>query len=339
MNTTGTTPRDAVPAKALTGTLSRRLVRGLPWLVLRQQRLTIVLTLLLAAGLTWYAVHTTDAAVTFLARHDIASCPPGEGCRLPTEFTLRFQIPLRNLTFGLSILPVLAGVFLGAPLFATELESGTHRLVLAQSTTRTRWFLAKAIPPVLLALVATMPVAWSAGRWRELVLDHAGTYATWYDWGSFNATGPVPIARTLLLVSAGIALGLLLRRTITAMGASLLVGGAVFAAWEKARPYLRQVVTVQGTPDHIGVPDGAWVRDSSFLTTSGTRVQVPDSCMLRDQAAYEACLRNHDITRYWAEYHPQSHFAALQQVESATCLALAAVAFGFSWWWTRSRLH
>ncbi|MFI5987255.1 hypothetical protein ACIBEA_41100 [Streptomyces sp. NPDC051555] len=335
MNTSAT-PR---PVGAHPGTPPRRLVRGLPWLVLRQQRLAIALTLLLAAGSTWYAVHTTDVALAFLARHDIAPCPPGEGCRLPTEFAERFQVPLRGMTFGLSVLPVMAGIFLGAPLFATELESGTHRLVLAQSTTRTRWFLAKAIPPVLLALVTTVPVASAAGRWRGVVLDHAGTNATWYDWGSFNATGPVPIARTLLLVAVGIALGLLLRRTITAMGASLLVGGAVFAAWEKARPYLGQAITVRGTPARIGVPDGAWVRDSSFMTTGGARVQVPDACFLRDQAEYEACLRDHDITRYWAEYHPPGHFPALQRVESVTCLALAALTFAFSWWWTRNRLH
>ncbi|WP_424217125.1 hypothetical protein ACN20G_34105 (plasmid) [Streptomyces sp. BI20] len=339
MNTTHAAPSRPSHTTRTTGRATpRRLVRGLPWLVLRQQRLAIAVTLLLAAGLTWYAVHTADAALDWLHRREIGTCPPGEGCRLPTEFSLAYQVPLRNLTFGLSILPVLAGVFLGAPLFATEVEAGTHRLILAQSTTRTRWFLAKVLPPVLLALLASVPVTWAAGRWRRLLLDHAGTYATWYDWGSFNATGPTPVARTLLLVSVGIALGLLLRRTITAMGASLLVGGGVFAAWEWARPYLRPAITARGAATENIIPDGVWVRDYSLLTSNGARAQVPDACMVGKQSVYEACLRDHDITRSWVEYHPQSHFAPLQHIETATCLALTVAALLFALYWTRTRL-
>ena len=48
---------------------------------------------------------------------------------------------------ALFALPVVVGVFWGAPLVARELEAGTHRLVWNQSITRTRW-LAVTLPPV-----------------------------------------------------------------------------------------------------------------------------------------------------------------------------------------------
>src|SRR5947208_2362563 len=39
------------------------------------------------------------------------------------------------------LVPGLIGIFLGAPLVARELETGTHRLAWAQSISRTRWLL------------------------------------------------------------------------------------------------------------------------------------------------------------------------------------------------------
>lgn len=40
-------------------------------------------------------------------------------------------------------LPAAVGVFWGAPLVARELEAGTHRLVWAQSVSRSRWLASK----------------------------------------------------------------------------------------------------------------------------------------------------------------------------------------------------
>ena len=41
------------------------------------------------------------------------------------------------------ILPVLVGLFWGAPLVAREVEHGTHRLVWTQGVSRRRWALVK----------------------------------------------------------------------------------------------------------------------------------------------------------------------------------------------------
>ena len=46
-------------------------------------------------------------------------------------------------TWTLYALPVVVGVFWGAPMVARELEAGTSRLVWAQSVTRTRWLATK----------------------------------------------------------------------------------------------------------------------------------------------------------------------------------------------------
>jgi ABC-type transport system involved in multi-copper enzyme maturation permease subunit len=54
-------------------------------------------------------------------------------------------------------LPALIGVFIGAPLFARELEQGTHVLAFTQSVSRTRWMFSKlvvALVPALIVLIA-----------------------------------------------------------------------------------------------------------------------------------------------------------------------------------------
>src|SRR5687767_15095209 len=45
----------------------------------------------------------------------------------------------------LLVLPVLVGIFWGAPLVARELETGTYQLVWNQSVTRTRWLATKLL--------------------------------------------------------------------------------------------------------------------------------------------------------------------------------------------------
>ncbi len=60
---------------------------------------------------------------------------------------------LRNLLGPLLLaIPVITGIFWGAPLLARELENGTYRLAWTQSVTRARWLATKI---VLIALAVT----------------------------------------------------------------------------------------------------------------------------------------------------------------------------------------
>lgn len=70
------------------------------------------------------------------------------------------------VVWALYVLPALAGMDLGAPLVAAELERGTNRLAWTQGASRTRWLVARgglalaaAIVPVVavVAVVAVMP--------------------------------------------------------------------------------------------------------------------------------------------------------------------------------------
>src|SRR5262249_56197970 len=58
----------------------------------------------------------------------------------------------QDMTAILQVIPVLVGVFVGAPLLARELETGTFRFAWTQGCGRLRWAVAKL---VLLAIAVT----------------------------------------------------------------------------------------------------------------------------------------------------------------------------------------
>src|SRR5258707_9739376 len=57
--------------------------------------------------------------------------------------------------FVLQAVPVLIGAFLGAPVLARELETGTFRYAWTQSFGRWRWTLARLVPLAILLIAAS----------------------------------------------------------------------------------------------------------------------------------------------------------------------------------------
>src|SRR5262249_52324849 len=127
------------------------------------------------------------------------------------------------------VIPLLLGVFLGAPLIAREVEQGTHRLAWTQSVTRDRWALSKiglvfGFALVVIALFAWMVTVWS-GPLVAVSDDRFG-------FGTFDLRGIVPVAYGVFALALGTAAGALIRRTLPAMAATLGAFVAVRVAME-----------------------------------------------------------------------------------------------------------
>ena len=63
------------------------------------------------------------------------------------------------MTRYLTVIPALAGLFLGAPLLAREFEYGTFRLAWTQSLSRRRWVLSRTVLLALATIAAAALVA------------------------------------------------------------------------------------------------------------------------------------------------------------------------------------
>jgi hypothetical protein len=272
---------------------------------------------------------------------------------------------------GLLLLtPAVIGIFWGAPLIAREVESGTFRLAWNQSVTRTRW-LAVKLAAVGLASVAaagllSLMLTWWAGpidRAAVLANGHNSFACGRFNPAIFDTRGIVPIGYAAFAFALGVAVGLLIRRTLPAMAVTLAVFAAVqivMPVW--IRPHLItpvrtsvavsaaavQTIRITGAggpllvtaaaPDIPDIP-GAWITSSQVVNAAGGTPlgPAPAAC---GQPGFQAC--SNAIAqlhlRQVVTYQPASHYWPLQWYETAIFAALALLLAGFCVWLVRRRL-
>ena len=117
------------------------------------------------------------------------------------------------------IVPVLIGMFWGAPLIARELETGTFRLAWTQSVSRMRWLLVKlglvGLASAAAAGLLSLMVTWWYSPIDKVNQNRFGTAA-------FGLHGFVPAGYALFAFALGATTGLLFRRTLPAMAVTLV---------------------------------------------------------------------------------------------------------------------
>ncbi|WAL96356.1 hypothetical protein [Streptomyces sp. Je 1-369] len=298
--------------------------------VLRQHRtalwvlfgLFVLGTAALAAARLWVG-HAADVftATDCVIRKTTPDC--GGSVRGYLDAELQFG---RNLDYaGMAMLglPCLIGAFVAGPIVARDLESGTYKWAWTQSVTPARWLAARLA--VVAALVVSGVVlftavqrwAWSTGPELEYVR------ALWYERAMYGSLGTVGIGYALLGLAVGALTGLLVRRVLPAMAAATAVTLGVVVLLPLARPHLWATETTTWARTYSGAttPDFGFLLEHGMLTADGKR--LPESlCWGPDP---EACLTEHQVTGWYSDFHPSSHFWPLQLVETGILLVLAAV--------------
>lgn len=330
MNATATSPtrsRPRVPA-----------ARGLAWVTWRQHRFALAGVLVVLGGLGLFLLFNGLAIHHAYTSLGLGNCGTlgGPGCRSQlTAFQQDYQGWADHLPQLLMFLPGLIGVFVGAPLVARELESGTFRFAWTQGRSRVQWIITKL---VLLALVLT-----------ALALAFSALFTWWYGpfdaiasrmspSGAYETSGLVFAARTLFGFTLGALLGLLIRRTVPAMAATAAAWAAV--VWPTLiylRPLIRQPITTPGAPakgpasGSGGVPINAdvvsnWIQNAaghhfSFDQLFGQAI-AGNGGAIPSPERFSAWLTQHHYSQ-WASYRPNDWFWHFQTVEAAGYAILA----------------
>src|SRR5271165_2872723 len=172
--------------------------------------------------------------------------------------------------FILQAVPALIGAFVGAPVLAREMETGTIRCAWTQGFGRWRWTLAKL---VLLA----MAVAAAAGLFTLLMSWYYQPYFAAGNQtpqtpllpGLFGLRGVAFAAWTLAAFAIGALAGVLIRRVVPAIAATLAAyAGLAFATGLFLRQhYLTPLLTSNSNP-----PGSAWIISQQWQTTGGQPV-------------------------------------------------------------------
>ncbi|MEU9186543.1 ABC transporter permease subunit [Streptomyces sp. NPDC048484] len=312
---------------------------GMTWLVWRQHRAGFWTILAATALCVAWIVYQRGQLVDFLDGYGY----PGKSL---DEAGGKFQ-PYNNafsfVSIGLQAIPTLLGVFLGAPLIAGDLENGTAKLVAAQSMSRTRWLATKLALAGLVAVVSTVVLSAVFGWWWHPVKSES-MIMDWTSGAAFNTTGPVPVALTLLSVFGGVAIGVVLRRTLTAMAVTFGFTVVLQLVWGYFLLSLGNAVTVttnKGVADENGfpsLPHAAYEIDQSYVTGSGDLVGWGICSGSTTDAARQVCLDKADVVGWSLEYLPMSQMNAMQWFGASILFALTAGVVAFLFVWGRKRL-
>ncbi|MFD5142215.1 ABC transporter permease [Streptomyces sp. NPDC058401] len=223
----------------------------------------------------------------------------------------------------LLFLPLLVGAFVAGPMVARELESGTWRLALTQSTTAKAWLGSKVL---LAAAVSVLGSVALIGVYRLGWVTVSGTWQLhWADRGPYEATGPVLLGYCVLGVALGALIGQLVRRTLAAMAVTGFLTGLVLLVLGALRwlflPVVTRTAPYPGNPGPL-LPGSALMMDTGYLNSAGERLSENACFNPRDPAA--DCPADLNITARYLDFHPASHSWPTQLIETSILLALAA---------------
>ncbi|MGY0062635.1 translation initiation factor IF-2 [Streptomyces sp. LZ34] len=343
---------------------------GTAWLVLRQYRLVLATGLVLLVAAAAYILWWRADMAGYLEDHPLTACDPAQACDVadpaqhgPLPFLRRYGTALEDTAGVLIAVPALVGVFLGAPLAARDLETGTYKLLWTQSVSRSRWLAVKfglvaAVTAVGTGVLSALFAWWWSPALPELA--KARTYGlaenyVWYGAVPFHATGLVFVALALLALTVGVTAGLLLRRTLPAMAGTLALVAAGQWGLGQLLPRLARLMPLRtGTArvadpaspaaDPIRVkapaPGDAWIVRDGFLTDSGNKLSDQEWGRVLDQCPVDRegpCVVRHGVVGRFTEYHPSGQFWPLQWIEAGICLAAAAALAAFCLWRVRRR--
>ncbi|MEU9899557.1 ABC transporter [Streptomyces phaeochromogenes] len=336
MTSTGSTggPAPAESAHPRAGRGRGLRLSGMNWLVWRQHRAAYWTLLATAAVTVTLMLYGRQQMVTYLEGYGWPDLKSGW-----EEKFNRTPLSMAGQLIGYA--PILIGVFVGAPLLAGDLEGGTAKLVNAQSTSRVRWLATKLGVTALVVAVSTAAASavftwwWSPVKSSQYALD-------WSDGNAFDSSGPVPVALALFTVVGGIAIGMLLRRTLLSIVVTFGFAVVVQMVWSHFRMSLGNVITVT-TSNGVGgdnfpkLPDGAYAVDQSYLTASGDLIGY-GSCNEPTDKAANACLEKAQVVGWNVEYIPISQMSSMQWLGASILLALTAGIAAFVILWGRKRL-
>jgi hypothetical protein len=340
------------PARPGPGTGLRPLPwRRMAWVTWRQHRIALAgVAVLLGAPalylwLTGLQVHRDWTAA-------VACHPASSGaCGALAGYFIHDWHPAQILTIVLQAAPALIGAFVGAPVLAREMETGTFRYAWTQGFGRWRWTLAKLVP---LAVVVTA----AAGAFSVLL--------SWYyqpflsgnpgfggdpvplDAAVFDLRGVAFAAWTLAAFAIGALAGMLIRRVVPAIAATLAVYAGLAVA---AGVYLREHYMTPLLVKNADAPGSAWVL-SQWWTKGGKPVSQDALSQVLQQGAPQLAggkggipqddptvnqyLAQHGYT-LWTSYQPGSRFWPFQWIEGGWLLALSVLLIAATVWLVRRR--
>ena len=317
--------------------------RRMAWVTWRQHRAA------LGGAAVFLGAFAVYLWLTGLQMHhaEAAYCHPAGSLGCAINFTGRYGETAILVSIALQAVPALIGAFIGAPVLARELETGAFRFAWTQGIGRLRWTVGKLVPLAVAVTAAagafTVLFAWYNQPWV------AAGYVIPFSARVFGLLGVAFAAWTLAAFAIGALAGMLIRRVVPAIAATLAAyAGLAFATglWLREH-YITPLVT-----HSTNLPGSAWI--ISHWYTKGGRL-VSQSAISQELRGYHHApatqvgpntsetvldpvpyLTQHGYTN-WTSYQPVSRFWPFQWIEGGWLLALSVLLVATTVWLVRRR--
>ncbi|HEY6792505.1 MAG TPA: hypothetical protein VI365_34860, partial [Trebonia sp.] len=315
----------------------------LAWLTWRQHRTAIIAGLVLAAVVTASILYVTERIATINTECGNAACPADAASAAPLWGAFGLVRMSAYLALAVMFVPLLAGVFLGAPLLAREHEQRTLLLAWSQDIRPQRWLWTKLA--ILGAVTAAASAVVSAAADH---LAHVESIATGLDLFfvvAFLVTGMLPLAQGVAWLAVGVALGAAYRRTLPAIFTALVGYIAAFLLVQRVYPTLMTPLTAlvpiggnegssPSAANILVIQNGsATIYDASGHLVSPATVQSlcpsGDGKFLSGQ-----CLAQHHFMNL-VSYQPGSRIPDFHLILIGGYLGLGVIAVAVVWWLVR----
>jgi hypothetical protein len=325
-------------------------LRGLLWLTWRQHRWSLLGTLILAAVLVGWMTYLSVELTDLWHQCHETFCPENspQGERLAGSSTL-------ILTFGalsrlVQYMPLLIGVFVGAPVLSREHEQRTLLLAWSQDLSPTRWLWTKLVLLGLFVAAVTAAVAVVSDHLQHVVANVS--FVTLFDYIPFLNTGMLPVAISICWFTIGVALGAAIKRTLPAVFGVIagFIGLTYLVQW--CYPTLMKPLSA---PLPLGGPIGGLLHDNALVVKGGmidyggdgpsgafdasgrqlTGVELQRLCPPdNDGAKLLACEFNNHLQQH-LQYQPGSRLPDFHLIVATGYLGLTALALAAAWWIVR----
>jgi hypothetical protein len=197
---------------------------------------------------------------------------PSVGCDLKSSAWYEAQNGVAGLSVGLLIfLSFAAGLFLGVPVVARELERGTARLAWSLAPSRMRWFLARLLPLLVLLAIVTFVAGIATDRYvastsREADLSNSFT--------AFGFRGLLIASRAVFVFAVGVAVGAVVARALPGIILAAVIATIGLAGGERVHQMIlaSEAVAIPMDPNNNNPRQSDLYIDQKFVLPDGTLV-------------------------------------------------------------------
>jgi ABC-type transport system involved in multi-copper enzyme maturation permease subunit len=273
------------------------------------------------------------------------------------------QILFHLVPLTVVLIPLILGVFWGAPLLSKEYTEGTNILAWTQSVSRRKWLTIKLLW-VLFATVILVGAFAALDTWWSKT-PNTINMSRFNSGLMFDSQGIVPAALGLFAVSYGIMFGAWFRKIMIAVGLTLgvFIAVAIIIVPNFVRSHYMSPISVTapmgpGTLE-TKIPNDAWATSRNIVDKNGQSfnsfnlANMPQQCQQIIQQSQvgtnghgmhvkasptpgggdpiDTCLNNAGYHQV-ATYQPSYRYWDFQRIEAGLYLAISALPIAATYW-------